>query len=133
MQLGPLHRRLGGATIVVFLLTGVFLRLGFPRLYGDNETVRFLYRANHIYILFAGLVNLALGLQLHSADGGWRRSLQIAGSAALLTAAPLLVAAFFRDPPGGNAERLLTSVGVALVLAGVLLHLPGAAMTRGGR
>ena len=35
MQLGPLHRRLGGATILVFILTGIFMRFSFPALYGE--------------------------------------------------------------------------------------------------
>ena len=41
----------GLLTVAVFLGTGLYMKTQFPALYGDNQTVRFLYRANHIYIL----------------------------------------------------------------------------------
>ena len=37
----------------MFLATGLCMRAGFPELYGANEALRYIYRANHAYILLA--------------------------------------------------------------------------------
>ncbi|MGH2566714.1 MAG: hypothetical protein ACRDGA_00120 [Bacteroidota bacterium] len=58
-QLAHSHIVIGIATVVVFLGTGLYMRLNFPDLYESNEAIRYLFRANHLYILFAGLLNIA--------------------------------------------------------------------------
>ena len=45
-----LHRWVGIVTVVVFLLTGLYMRWRFPGLYETDETIRYLFRANHIYL-----------------------------------------------------------------------------------
>lgn len=47
--------------MVLFLATGLYMRHHFPASYEANETVRYLYRSNHLDILYAGLLNLAPG------------------------------------------------------------------------
>ena len=46
-----MHRIVGDATIAAFIVTGIYLKLQGPELFETNEMVRFIYRANHVYIL----------------------------------------------------------------------------------
>jgi hypothetical protein len=62
MVVKRIHLLLGLLTVLFFLATGAYMRARFPDLYGDNETIRYLYRANHIYILCAGLLHLPSAL-----------------------------------------------------------------------
>ena len=72
MQLRKLHFVVGLAGVVAFLVTGAYMRAGFPDLYAANEVLRYLYRSNHVYVLLASLVNVALGVHLTPAPPGWR-------------------------------------------------------------
>ena len=58
MQLRALHLGVGLAGVVVFLGTGIYLRMVFPELYATNEALRYVYRANHVYVLFASLIKI---------------------------------------------------------------------------
>ena len=127
MGLDKVHRRVGVATVVVFLLTGLYMRLRFPGLYDHNQVVRFLFRANHIYLLASGLLNIAVGTYLALQPGGWRRNLQLAGSLLYLAAPVLLLVAFFYEPPQARPQRYLTEIGVVLLLAATMCHMVGAA------
>jgi hypothetical protein len=120
-----LHLALGGALFIAFLMTGQYMHAHFPAAYAGNELVRYLYRANHIYILLAGLLNLALGAHLERAPGA-RRHIQSAGSVLLLVSALLLVVAFYREPPHPNPHRPLTAYGLYAALAGTFVHVVAA-------
>ena len=74
MRISTIHRRLGFATVIVFLITGFYMKLKGPDLHGSNEVVRFLFRANHVYILLAGLVNLGVGFYVVPHARPWRRN-----------------------------------------------------------
>ncbi len=63
MQLRKLHFVVGLAGVVAFVVTGPTCA-GFPDLYATNEVLRYLYRSNHVYVLLASLVNVALGVHL---------------------------------------------------------------------
>ncbi len=125
MGFAKVHRRVGVATVVVFLLTGLYMRLRFPGLYDHNQVVRFLFRANHIYLLASGLLNIAVGTYLAMQPGGWRRNLQVAGSLLYLAAPVLLLVAFFYEPPQARPERYLTVIGVLVLLVATVCHLVG--------
>jgi len=130
MGLDKVHRRVGIATVVVFLLT-VYMRLRFPGLYDHNQVVRFLFRANHIYLLASGLLNIAVGTYLAVAPGGWRRNLGIAGLLLYLAAPALLLVAFFYEPPQARPERYLTVIGVVVLLVATVCHMVGGKKVRG--
>jgi hypothetical protein len=123
MTLRRAHFLIGWLGFAVFLVTGLYMRAGFPALYGSNEVVRYLYRANHIYVLLASLINVALGCYLYTGSG-WRNVAARAGSVFLLSAPVVLVMAFFLEAPKGTPNRLLTGTGVFMVLLGILCHLP---------
>ena len=122
MDLKRLHRWTGIVTVIVFLMTGLYMRWQFPDLYAGNETIRHLFRANHIYLLMAGLLNVGLGLYFVAQPSSWRRTLQRAGSALLLAAPVLLLAAFFFEPPHPAPERPITAAGLFAALLGMLGH-----------
>jgi hypothetical protein len=83
-----------------------------------------MYRANHVYLLLASLVNVALGCYWSGARAGWRGKLALGGSWLLLLAPAVLLYAFFAEPPRGSPERGFTFIGVLLTLVGVVVQWP---------
>jgi hypothetical protein len=126
-RLRRLHRSIGGAALAGFAVTGFYMLWRLPGLFvPGGDPIRYLYRANHLYLLLSGLLNLAIGTYLALRDRGWRRRAQVAGSVCLLLAPAVLFPAFFLDPPGTSPQRLVTTAGMFLLFFGTLLHLPGA-------
>lgn len=117
-----LHLWLGLAAFAVFLYTGIYMRMHFPEAYRGREIVRYLFRANHIYILFAALLNLTLGFYLSDAGARGTRTLQMVASLLVAVAAPLLVYAFFIEPPKAPPVRSITLLGVVCAVGGTGLH-----------
>lgn len=126
MILRSFHCYLGLLALAAFLYTGLHLQFGLSDLPGSQELVRSLYRANHIYVLFASLVNLSLGCYLSSNPIRWRRVFQVLGSLLVLASPMILLFAFFHDPPRGELERTFTAAGVLSLTIGVLCHVAGA-------
>jgi hypothetical protein len=119
---------MGVLTLLGFAITGFHMLWTLPGLFEDGgNPVRFLYRANHLYLLFAALLNLALGSYLRLYVGGWRRRIQIFGSGCLLIAPFILFPAFFIDPPRLSPKRPMTEGAIFLVFIGTLCHLPSRA------
>jgi hypothetical protein len=126
MQLRKLHLVVGLAGVVAFVVTGAYMRAGFPDLYAANEVLRYLYRSNHVYVLLASLVNVALGLHLTPVAPGWRAGVSLLGSLLALAAPVVLCFAFLFEAPVPTPDRVLTLVGVVAVTAGIALHVLGA-------
>jgi hypothetical protein len=126
MRLRNLHFIVGLAGVAAFLATGAYMRAGFPDLYAANEVLRYLYRSNHVYILLASLVNVALGVHLTPVPPGWRTTVSLLGSLLALVSPAVLCFAFFVEAPVASPERVWTLVGVAAVAAGIALHVLGA-------
>ena len=101
------------------------MRAGFPDLYAANDVLRYLYRSNHVYILLASLINVALGVHLTATVPGWRATVSLSGSLLALAAPVVLCFAFFLEAPVPSPERVLTQVGVIAVTAGIALHVLG--------
>jgi hypothetical protein len=125
VKLRKLHVVVGLAGVVAFLVTGVYMRAGFPDLYAANEVVRYLYRSNHVYVLLASLVNVALGVHLAPVAPGWRATVSTLGSILALAAPVVLCWAFFIEAPKASPERVLTLLGVVALAAGIALHVLG--------
>jgi hypothetical protein len=120
------HRLLGMAGVFVFLATGLYLAASFPQLHGGDPAVRYQFRANHAYILLASLLNWQIGIHLRPADGArWQLGALRLGSALLLAAPIVLLAAFLLEPPRGVPQRPLTTLGMVLSLGGTVLHAFG--------
>jgi len=93
LQLG-----VGGAGVLAFLGTGVYMATHFPAAYAGGEHIRYLYRANHVYVLAGSLVNIALGCYWPIVRAGWRGKLALVG-ASLVAAAPFLLAGVLAQWP----------------------------------
>ena len=120
-----LHLILGLCTIAAFIGTGVYLKLALPELIERDHALRFTHRANHVYLLLAGLVNVVAGIYLAPHPKRWRRAMQSIGSGALLAAPAVLFIAFLLEAPSVSAVRPFTSVGLLIAFAGTLAHLFG--------
>src|SRR5207237_9752316 len=83
---------------------------------------RMMSRSRHIYILLAGLVNLAVGTYFVRRAGGWRRTLQTLGSILVLAAPLLLLAAFFTEPGLPGLRRQFTLPAIIILAVATLLH-----------
>ena len=123
MQLRAMHFGVGLAGVAVFLGTGIYLRMRFPELYATNEALRYVYRANHVYVLFASLVNLALAVRFAAGQVGWRGKLATAGSVLALASPIVLCLAFVFEAPEVKPERILTLLGVFAAALGVTAHV----------
>lgn len=95
----------------------------FPDLYAGDETVRYLFRSRHVYILFSSLINILLGLYLYRSRSPLGARLQFVGSLLLLAAPMLHIAAFLMEPL--SQVRLLTTVAAFLSFVGTLAHVLG--------
>jgi hypothetical protein len=124
MPLKSLHLLVGVAGVLVFLGTGGYMATHFPAAYEHNEAIRYMYRANHVYLLLAGLINIAIGIYRGNSRPGWRGGVALAGSALVLAAPLLLVYAFFAEPPRGVPERPATLIGMVMLLLGVFGQWP---------
>jgi hypothetical protein len=118
------HFVVGLLGVIAFLWTGVYMRSGFPELYEPNEALRYMYRANHVYVLLASLVNVVLGIYLAAPAPGWRTWVGRIGSGLAISSPALLLYAFLAEAPKATPDRVLTILGVFLVLFGVLAQLP---------
>ncbi|BFM12445.1 hypothetical protein R50072_25980 [Simiduia litorea] len=120
-----IHLWLGCLLLAVFLLTGLYMESQFPALYQGDQVMRFMYRASHIYLLFAALVHLAWS---HAAPLPSQNTLlYVAPSVGLILASVLLVVAYWVEPANRMDERGYTQIAlVILIIASifrVLLHL----------
>src|SRR5215210_5883094 len=116
-----LHLVVGVATLVVFLLTGQYMDYLHVRTGVLGETARVMFRSRHIYLLLAGLVNLGLGSYFSDRGRGWRRGLQLLGSALVVLAPALMLAAFFAEPGEPGLRRHFTLPAVVILSIGTLL------------
>ena len=130
MKVKALHVWIGLGGLVVFLWTGIYMIAGFPGLYGDNEAIRYMYRANHVYLLMSSLINIALGVYWTELRAGWRGKAALVGSVLLWLAPFVLLWAFFFEAPRGIPERYVTALGTQMLLFGVWAQWPNRAPGR---
>ncbi len=123
------HLIVGGLTVLIFLYTGVYMLWNFPEIYGDNQAMRMMFRASHIYILLAGLLNAALGSYFVFSSERWKQKLQIFGSVLILAATVMLISSFFYEPFLEGIKRPVTLPAVIMLLAGTFGHFIGSVRT----
>src|SRR3954470_15202491 len=118
MNLARAHRVVGWTTFAAFVGTGVYLRLALAPPDAGNSWLHYAFRANHIYLLMSGLVNLALGMGEREPR---RVGLARVASGLVLAGPAILLAAFAREPGTGDLARPLTRAGVVMVAVGIIL------------
>lgn len=115
------HLIAGLVALVIFPLTGAYMRFYLADEFAASDRLRFSLRANHIYILLSSLIHISLGAYLRvSAKKRWA-NLQTAASLLLLISTTLVIAAFFAELKMG-LERPVTLLAMVLALGGTLLH-----------
>ena len=117
-----LHLWVGAIALFIFLLTGQYMDYLDVRTNVLGETARVMFRSRHIYLLLAGLVNLGVGSYFLERERGWRRGLQLLGSALVVAAPVLMLAAFFTEPGVPGLKRHFTLPAVVMLSVGTLLH-----------
>ena len=50
-----MHLLIGLVGFAAFLGTGLYMARHFPGAYASDEAIRYMYRANHVYLLLASL------------------------------------------------------------------------------
>ena len=125
-----LHLVAGAFVLVAFVLTGQYMDYLDVRSGGMGEGARMMFRSRHIYLLLAGLVNLGVGAYFTRHEGGWRKTLQLAGSVLILVAPLLMLAAFFSEPTLPGLQRHYTLPAIILLSAGTLFHAFSSARAR---
>jgi hypothetical protein len=115
------HLIFGALVVAAFLLTGQYMDRYHGHLSGMPDGPRMLYRTRHIFVLLAGLLNLAVGAYLTDRPRG--RVFQLLGSGLLVAAPVLYIAAFFYEPGLGGLYTPLSHWGTYAVAGGVALHL----------
>jgi hypothetical protein len=116
------HLIFGIFALIMFILTGQYM----GRYIHTREIevgIRLLYRTRHIFLMLSGLSHVLLGVHLVVAHSGWRKYLQIVGSALLSAATGLFLAGFFIEPPARDLSTPLSHLGTYVALAGTLFHL----------
>src|SRR4030095_10408451 len=122
-KLNLIHTIVGIGTVLVLVVTALLMRSHYARVYESNHLVRMMFRSIHIYILLAGLLNIAFGIYLSVSDKPRRRLTQLFGSICILSAPFILIVAFFYEPVRESLERHITLLGIVLVLVGTMSHL----------
>lgn len=123
-MLKRVHLITGIVALIMFSISGIYMTINFPAIYQGNEAIHMMFRANHIYILFIGLINFILGsLLIRDEQLQWRA---ILGSTLLIMASLLFIIAFFIEPLKGNFIRSFTSLAILLTAVGTLFHAAAA-------
>jgi len=113
----------GWITLAAFALSGLYLRVKAPSVYLGDEVSHMMFRANHIYILMAGIANVAIGryvVEISDKRGRWMQSF---GMGLMMAASGVLLYAFTLEPMLGSMDRPRTTLGVFLLAGGTLLHV----------
>jgi hypothetical protein len=118
-----LHFVIGASALVAFLATGLYMRLRFPPMVSLDKATRLLYRSTHIYLLFAALLNLVIGVCPEPTLQGWRLAIRRAGSVLIMVGPIFCLVAFLREPSLSALSRPYTLPAFASSLVGVLCHV----------
>jgi ABC-type Na+ efflux pump permease subunit len=117
------HLIFGIFVLIIFVLTGQYMDRHFNHLVGMPDAPRLLYRTRHIFILFSGLLNLALAAYFTARLERRQRILQTLGSLLIVAASILFIVAFFYEPKLQGLYTPLSHRGAYMIAGGTLFHL----------
>ena len=115
------HLIAGLVALVIFPLTGMYMRRYLADEFLASDRFRFSVRANHIYILLSSLIQISFGSYLRVSEKQRWANLQTLASFLLLASTTLVIAAFFLESKTGFV-RPLTLSGMISAAVGTLLH-----------
>jgi hypothetical protein len=122
------HLIFGLALFFVFTQTGSLMRADFPDKDAIPQDFRLLMRSRHIYILFAALVNIVLGIYLDLRPQLLLKVGQLMGSTIISIGSVLLVYAWYVETYGVRHFSDLSRNGIYITAFGVGMHLFGMAL-----
>ena len=122
MSLRLVHLAVGLVGVLAFAGTGQYMRLVHGGLQGMADGPRLFFRSAHIYLLWASLLNVALGCYLERVRQGIASHLQLVGSLVILSGPLLLCLSFFNEQHNSGLSRPAGQVAIFLSFGGVLLH-----------
>ena len=111
------HWIVGTATLVIFLLTGAYMRwIRVPPVPQLDDVARAVYRSRHLFILLSAVVNLALA----TAPAATKRSRQLVSVIALVAPA-LFLTAFIIEPAQGIHGAPFSQIALYFLFAAALI------------
>lgn len=116
------HLVVGAMAVVAFLITGMLMNGHEPPVVEMDWDRRLLFNSRHIYLMAAGLVNLALGVHYALPATRVRHAAAILGSLLVLVSTVMLFFAFFAEPMAGRLPGGLSGYGLFALFGGVLLY-----------
>lgn len=116
------HLAVGAIAIVAFLITGMLMNAHEPPVMKMAWDQRLLFNSRHIYLMSAGLANLAMGVHYALPAPGLRRGAAILGSLLALASAVMLFFAFFAEPMASRWPGALSGYGLFALFGGVLIY-----------
>jgi hypothetical protein len=120
-HLKKIHLIAGLIALVIFPLTGAYMRVYLADEFAASDRFRFSIRANHIYILLSALIHISLGSYLRVSAKHRRVNLQTVASLLLFISTALVITAFFAELKM-VIPRPFTLWAMRLALGGTLLH-----------
>ena len=121
-MLGRIHFYIGLLVIIIFVLTGQYMKLSFNRLIDMELISRALFRTGHLYILLFGLINISLGINFQISKEQVFKRIQQTASGLMFTATLLVIFSFFTELPRNEIERPISRYSLYFILAGVSIH-----------
>ena len=109
----------------VFIGTGVYLMAIWTQLEQMPPAERLTNRSNHVYILFASLINLAAAGTTRMSASGWRKWAQTAGAWLILLSPLLTTFAFFVERSNTSPYRPWTMIAIFATTFGVFAFAAG--------
>ena len=109
--------------LVAFVLTGQYMAMFLDGLNAMADGPRLLYRTSHLYLMWASLTNLVIGVHMSTPSERGARAIQGAASALLLVGPPLMMIGFFVESPANDLDRMFCRLGNYFALAGTLLYV----------
>jgi hypothetical protein len=107
--------------LIAFALSGQHLAHVVVLRFEQDNLQRMMARANHIYLLLAGLLNVAAALV--ETPAGWRGKAVGAGQALVTLSGAVFAVAYMKEFDASFAARSLALPGCVLSAAGTLLLL----------
>ena len=111
------HWIVGTATLVIFLLTGAYMRwIRVPHVPQLDDVTRAVYRSRHLFLLLAAVSNLALA----QAPPAKQRAQRVV-SILVLAAPALFLAAFMTEPAQGINGAPFSQIALYLLFAAAVV------------
>jgi Mn2+/Fe2+ NRAMP family transporter len=123
MFVRKIHLFSGISVLVVFAITGQYMMHALDLQTSKFDAQRMMYRASHIYLLWAGAINTLLGCYWVKVQGEFIPKVQAIASVLIVFSQVFLLLAFYVEPPAIDQDRLLTLAGCLCLLVGVVLTL----------